>query len=104
MKKAVLFTLCLLLSLFTGASFAVEVTLFGPNQYVRTQGAPDIYTNTFHGVPGEGTLIIKNGDEDGKHRISSAKVLVNGVQIFGPNDFNQRTYLLETPVTLSANN
>lgn len=104
MKKALLLTLCLLLSIFVGTSFAVEVTLFGPNQYVRTQGSPDIYTDTFRDVPGEGTLIIENGDEDGKHRISNAKVLVNEEQIFGPNDFNQKIYHLKTPVNLSEDN
>ena len=63
-----------------GSVYAAEVTVFGPNQYVRTTGSPDIYTDTFGVIPGEGMLIVKNGSVDGNNRItdaiSSAEVLV----------------------------
>ena len=108
MKKAILLTICLLLGVFAGTSFAVEVTMFGPSQYVRTSGAPDIYTDTFEAIQGTGMLIVKNGQIDGSDRIidaiSSATVLVNGVQIFGPSDFNQNVYLLEGPIDLTETN
>ncbi len=108
MKKTILVTLCLLLGLFVSTAFAVEVTVLGPNQYLRTSGAPDVYTDTFSAIPGEGRLIVNNGAADGEHRItdaiSSAVILVNGVQIFGPSDFNQQVYLLEIPVNLADSN
>ena len=98
MRKAAFFTLCLLIGLFGSTSFAAEVTIFGPKQYVRTTGAPDVYTDTFTANPGEGTLIVKNGAMDGDDRItdalSSATVSLNGEQIFGPDHFNQQVYLL----------
>ncbi|MFO7556395.1 MAG: hypothetical protein R6W88_14440 [Desulfobacterales bacterium] len=108
MKRAAVVTLCFILSLFADTSLATEVTLFGPNQYVRTSGAPDIYTGSFTAISGEGTLIVKNGAIDGTDRIteaiSIASVYVNGEQIFGPSDFNQNVYLFQSPVSLLGNN
>ena len=108
MKKTVFIILCLLIGLFASTSFAVEVTVFGPNQYLRTTGAPDLYNDTFSAVQGEGILIVKNGTVYGENRIidsiSSATILVNGEQIFGPNDFNQQIYLLEKTVNLAESN
>jgi len=108
MKKSVVISLFLLLSLFIGTASAVEVTLFGPKQYVRTSGSPDVFADTFRGVPGQGTLIVKNGNYNGDRRVedgvSSATVSINGVEIFGPNDFNQTVYYMETTVDLVEDN
>jgi hypothetical protein len=104
MKKSALFTLALLLGFFIGTSFAVEVTLFSPHQYSRTTGKPNVYTNTFPGIAGQGKLILKNGTQDGKNRISSALIFVNGKQVLGPENFNQKVYNIETPVSLAQNN
>ncbi|MBW2604834.1 MAG: hypothetical protein JRE28_11050 [Deltaproteobacteria bacterium] len=108
MKRAALVTLCLILSVFAGNSFATQVTVFGPNQYVRTTGSPNVFTDTFTAISGEGMLIVKNGAIDGDSRItdaiSSASVYINGEQIFGPSDFNKNAYLLQAPVNLTENN
>lgn len=108
MKKAAVVTLCLILGVFAGTSFATEVTIFGPNQYVRTTGSPDVFTDSFTGISGEGMLIVENGANDGNNRItdaiSSASVYINGEQIFGPSDFKQNVYLLQAPVSLLENN
>lgn len=131
MKKHVLIVLSLFLSLFIpiGTSSGTEVTRFGPAQYLRTNGAPNIYTDTFPATPHEGKLIVTNGDEDRKHKVSSALVFINGEQIFGPKDFKKKqkdstekgkkkpkekkgkgkkdskeVYVLEAPVNLRASN
>jgi len=104
MKKIVFVTVCLLIGLFVSTTFAVEVIVFGPNQYLRTTGAPNVFTDTFSAIPKEGKLIINNGDEDGNYRISSAKVFLNGKQLFGTKDFNQQIYYLEAPINLFENN
>ena len=108
MKRAVIVTLCFILSIFANTSFATDVTLFGPHQYIRTSGAPDVFTASFTAIPGDGVLIVKNGSVSGTNRIndaiSSASVYVNGEQIFGPSDFNQNVYLLQTTVNLTENN
>jgi len=53
-------------------------------------------------------LIIKNGQIDGDNRIldaiSSARVFVNGVEIFGPSDFKQNDYLMTALIDLAENN
>ncbi len=104
MKKTAANLLFLFLCLFIATSSAFGSNVLGPKKYLRTTGAPNVYTDTFHAAPGEGRLIVKNGDENGKHSVSSALVLVNGQQVFGPNDFNQQIDILETPVNLAGDN
>jgi hypothetical protein len=43
---------------------------------------------------------VINGAADGSHRVSSASVLLNGVEILGSQDFNQRVDKLVVPVAL----
>ncbi len=105
MRRSALITLFVLLALFAGMSFASEVNVFGPEQFERTSGAPDVYVASFTAIPGDGWLSVKNGSQTGDSRIvdalSSAQVFLNGEEIFGTSDFNQRVYLLEAPVTLA---
>ena len=76
--------------------------MFGPEQYVKTTSEPD----TFFASEGEGTIIVKNGTGEGQHRIvgalNSAKVTVNGKQIFGLADFSVDVDLLESTVVLTV--
>jgi hypothetical protein len=73
-----------------GPEKALAGTLaFGPKQYLRTRGKPNNYTDSFSATPGGGTLAVQNGDDNGNQRVSSAIVMLNGIQVFGPNDFNQ---------------
>jgi RHS repeat-associated protein len=108
MKKNNLIWMSLFLILFAGMSYATEVTIFGPSQYSTTQGGTATYNDTFTASAGQATLTVKNGEYTGSHRvdnaISSARVLINGVEIFSPNDFNQTTYLLESPITVGESN
>jgi len=104
MKKSFLITSILLLGLFICNSYAVEVTLLGPEKYLRTKGKPNVYTGTFPGRTGVGIIKVMNGDANGKNRISSAVILINGTEILGSNDFNQFVYNLEVPVNLEENN
>ena len=106
MKNSVAIIL-LVLGVFTGMSSAVEVTLFGPHQYIRTSGSPNVFTDTFPAYPGTGTLIVENGNQVDENRIidaiSSAEVFINGELIFGPKDFNKNAYLLKAPISLVEN-
>lgn len=108
MKNTILFILFLSLAIFSGSSFASGTTLFGPNNYVRTTGAADIYNSTFTASVSEARLVVKNGCRDEKLKInnatSSASVVINGEEIFEPNDFNQKVHLLEKLIDLKENN
>ena len=103
MKKYLILTTYLVLGLLVNASFADE-HLFGPKEYFRTEGKPNIYYDTFSGVNFEGQITVINGAENGKHRISSAKITVNDQQIFGPRDFNQEIASLEAPINIKESN
>ena len=52
------------LALIPPACFAsdVNVSMFGPKQYLRTTDKVNIYTDSFRGVPGRGRVVIQNGD------------------------------------------
>ena len=78
--------------------------IFGPQQYLRTTGAPNEYTSTIT-VPtsvGEPFLLhIVNGESNGSNRISSASVTVNNVQVAGPSDFGQNVAIVDRTITLN---
>ena len=63
---------------YFGPTPAYAGAIFGPKKYIRTKGKPNVYTETFETTPVAGILNVKNGEEDGSHRISSALIFVNG--------------------------
>jgi hypothetical protein len=74
------------------ASVAGLETVFGPEGFQRGTGAPaaivrDISTDGFEAPF---VLHVRNGDADGSRRVSSATVMLDGVTLFGPSDFNQQ--------------
>lgn len=85
---------------------SIPVTLFD-QQFVRNTGKPVAISNTISlpsMVHGPFTLNIANGDSDGGNRISSAQIILNGVQVFGSSDFNQNVASLQASVNLQAVN
>ncbi len=88
-------------------SRASSFSAFGPEDFVRSTGAPVQETRTFTvtnpGLPY--ILRLYNGGQQGQYcPVSSALVIVNGQAIFTPNNFNPHVTLLEAPVVLSASN
>lgn len=81
--------------------------VFGPESFTRTTGAPNVYTRSFT-VPteviGPYTLHIENGQPDGRNRISSGTVSINGVEIVHPSDFNQTVAAIDRSISLSLSN
>jgi len=104
MKKYLIIAVALFLGIFIVTSSAMDVTRFGPKQYVRATGKPQTVTDTFASYAGAGQIIVENGDASGGHRISSAVITLNGQQVFGPSSFNQNVGHLEAPVNLLVNN
>ena len=82
------------------STYASTITAFGPKQYVRTTGAPNIYTDTFRAEPGEALLVIRNGEaveEKGKNsRVRSGVISLNGTVLFSHDDFKHQTYIQTT--------
>jgi hypothetical protein len=88
-----------------GGGAATTIGIFGPQQYVRTTGAPNVYTTTIQvpaGISSPFTLHIQNGEADGSHRVSSATITINNTQaVAAPSDFNQNVFTLDRDVTLT---
>jgi uncharacterized protein YjdB len=80
------------------------VTVFGPKQFIRTTGKPNVYQDDFTAPEETAQLVILNGEENGQNRVSSAIILLNGEQIFGTRDFNQNVFRLEKSIELSRMN
>ena len=105
MKRLCILTVFLLLaSPISTRIFAVEDSVFGPQRFNRTKGAPNEYADSFAGVAGVASIKIKNGNDKGRNRISSAYILINGEQIFGPSDFNQKVDSLTKTIELTTQN
>ena|SRR6266446_360279 len=92
--------------LMLGADFAFGQTpVFGPEEYIRKTGAPETIIKSFsiQNPDGEFTLVVQNG-EGKRGRVSSAVIELNGVQVVGPNAFNQQVDLITKPITLAQQN
>ncbi len=95
----------LLVSAQPAYSDAAMTAVYGPKQFTRTKGRPQTLTETFDtcgSAPSQ--IVITNGDADGKNRISSASIFLNGELIAGPRDFNQRVDRIVKPVVLGEQN
>lgn len=96
--------------LTTGTSLAQTgtFTAFGPQDYTRGTGAPVTVTNTFSVLNPNTQYTLKafnGGLQDNQNElVSSGFVIVNGVQVIGPNNFNQNVTEVVVPVTLQTSN
>ena len=104
MKKLASRLLILYFGLFISTAFAADVNWFGPEQYIRTKGKPDVYTDSFQARSGMAKIFVTNGDEYGKNRISSAVITLNGTKIFSPRDFNRHVSNLSADIHLETEN
>ncbi|MGH7486892.1 MAG: hypothetical protein ACREMY_15015, partial [bacterium] len=73
---------------------------------VRNAGPPAPVTEPFSvSNPGAGrVLVLVNGDAQGKHRVSSAVVTVNGQDLITERTLNQGIARVEVPVVLKQDN
>lgn len=106
MRKTLILTAIFVLLFCVSTSFAVEVTLFGPEQYGKTHFGPNVYTDTFtvSGLPGNGKLILTNQGDKWWQRIAFAEVYFNGKQIFAPRDFAKFPSRLQAKINLVETN
>ena len=81
-----------------------QATVFGPKTYTRTSGRPNSFQENFTAtnLSSSFTLIVQNGD-GGENRSRSGRIILNGVEVVGPNDFSQPDSIRKS-VTLLENN
>ncbi len=107
-KCSIFFLILFSLLLVPALAHAGEFTAFGPITHQRGQGTPITETTTFTVKDPTAPYIIRinnGGLTDGEfEKVSSSIFILNGVQIVGPNEFNQNVSIIEKPVTLSSTN
>lgn len=78
-------------------------TFWGPETFVRGKGKPVTETKeiSVEGFEAPFILHLRNGDEGGNNRVSSAHVWLNGQLLFGPWAFSQQEpgYTVEVELT-----
>jgi hypothetical protein len=88
---------------YLGEVYAQSVIVFGSETFIRSSEAPETFVRSFPlNLPLQNfTISVQNGE--GRHgRVSSAVVFLNGVEILGPNNFNQQVDLITRSITLQA--
>ena len=106
-KKMVSLLVTVVMSLaavFIAIPCRAQEPVFGPKTYTRTTAQVSSFTDMFATQASEGSLRISTGDEEGLHRVSSARITLNGVEIFSTSDFNQLIGRLEANVTFKNEN
>lgn len=72
--------------------------MLGPETYWSTTGKPDVYTDAFPALMGQGILLIQNDE------VRSALIWINGQLVLGTEDFSQKVSSSEVPICLLESN
>jgi len=84
-----------------------HTVVFGPKTFTTEQASIERFDLTSpcdRQANAVYTLVITNGDAAGNRRASSARVVLNGSEIAGPNDFSQQAGSIERTVVPAASN
>src|SRR5215471_6804253 len=97
-----------LVALFPSVGRAGTWLPFGPKTYTRGSGAPVTVTDTFTLLNPATTYTLKvfNGglQDNQTELVSSSIVILNGVQVIGPNNFNQSVVEVNVPIYPQSSN
>src|SRR5687768_7101819 len=96
--KCTLFAFGLLLTLivFAPATLA-QAPIFGPKSFTRIPGRTEVFQESFtlSSLQGTFTLIVQNGDANGKRRINNGEISLNGFKLVGDVDLGSKTDRIE---------
>ena len=91
----------------TPSGYVLDRPLLFFNEFFRKTTAPVTETYEFSLLKtslGPYLLKITNGNRDGSDRLSSGRIVLNGVEVVTPNMLNQGAEFLSVPVALQAHN
>ncbi len=83
------------------------IVFYGPRRFERATGSPVTVTEQFtipFGVVAPYTVVVENGAPDGTHRVSSAAIYLNGVELFTQNTIKDSAPTLSQTVSLQTLN
>lgn len=90
-----------------GGRYVLAQRLLYLAPFVRHKGTPETITETF-ALFGDSTgpyvLRLVNGERGGGRRVSSARIVLNGIEVLSPDNFSQQVEFLSLPVTLLPRN
>jgi uncharacterized protein YjdB len=90
-------------SAFTVTAQQERGTLFGPRTFTGSTGQPkaDIVSFTTGDFGPPFVLHVRNGDQKGKFRASSARIELDGKEIIGTSYFSRRVGMIDEPVDIA---
>ncbi len=103
--RALVLTVLLALPASNLPAQAQGKTVFGPMQFERTAGPPDLFTETFTlptNIAPPFQLYIDHGLADGGKRVSRARLTLNGVEVVRPSEFSQQVAAIDKEVALQT--
>lgn len=79
-------------------------TFHGPRRFTRDRGQPAQAVDLFSTAGFEAPFVvrIRSGNGEGEHRVSSARVAIDGREVLGPSSFSQTESEWTVPVALDA--
>jgi hypothetical protein len=103
MKKTFSIIFSLLFSVFVASSFAVDLSLYGPEAHVLDSKKQYRYTTTFNSMAEQagyitGNLLVWNGEPDGSHQVKKAHIWVNGRLVFKPIYLKKKGDVIRIPL------
>lgn len=91
----------------SGNAYTLVGLLVNYGFFVRETGGPrteEMAVNFAEAPTGNYVLKVINGKAGGSRRVSSARIVLNGVEILSPDNFSQQVEFLTIPVTLAQHN
>ena len=77
--------------------------VFGPQRIARTRGCPDEESFVFDTTAEAHACVrLDSGGGDGKHRVPSGSIEIDGHRVIGPEAFNQNVLGIERRLSLAA--
>lgn len=87
----------------TGVAAEVELTRFGPRQYVPDIATPNVVRDAFFGVPGPARLVVSRGG-GADEPLPDATIELNGRRVWSSRGAGPASREFTVPVTLVENN